>query len=80
MQLKLFSTTQDSPQFLVAYALGTYLGCPLEVVEGELFKESCSTAHYNFAGKPAGDNQNFTALRVPVYNFCPDYSCINLRP
>jgi len=80
MQLKLFSTTQGSPQYLVAYALGTYLGCPLDVVDGELLKESCSTAHYDFAGKPAGDNQNFTALRVPVYNFCPDYSCINLRP
>lgn len=82
-QLKLFSASSasrpDTPQFLLAYALGTYLGCPLEVLDGQYLKESCSTALYDFAGRPALDNQNFTALMVPVYTFCPDYSCINLR-
>ena len=70
----------DAPQYLVAYALGTYLGCPLEVVDEQYLKESCSSASYDFAGKPLDNNQNFTALAVPVYNFCHDYSCITLHP
>jgi len=64
--------------FFVAYALGTYLSCPLQVIEDKYLKESCSSAHYDFSGRPVGSD-NFTSLRVPVYNFCPDHSCINLR-
>lgn len=67
------------PGYFVAYAFGTYLSCPLEVVENQFLKESCSSARYDFAGQPVSGNQNFTALQVPVYNFCEDYSCINLR-
>jgi len=64
--------------YLVAYALGTYLECPLKVIDNQYLQESCSSAKYDFSGKPLNSN-NFTALRVPVYNFCPDHSCINLR-
>ncbi len=64
--------------YFVAYALGTYLSCPLQVIEDKYLKESCSSARYDFAGRPV-DSDNFTSLRVPVYNFCPDHSCINLR-
>ena len=67
------------PKFLVAYALGTNLGCPLLVIEDEYLKESCSSASYDFAGRPRDNNQNFTALRVPVYSFCPDFSCIKIQ-
>jgi hypothetical protein len=75
-QLKLDPLTHQA--YFVAYALGTYLECPLQVIEGKYLKESCSSARYDFAGRPV-DSDNFTSLRVPVYNFCPDYSCINLR-
>ena len=70
----------DAPDYLVAYALGTYLGCPLDVVNNQYLKESCSSASYDFAGQPQDNNQNFTALAIPVYTFCPDNSCITLYP
>ena len=83
MQRSLFSAgmteTAQPPQFLVVYALGTNLGCPLQVIEDEYLKESCSNASYDFAGKPLAENADFTALRVPVYTFCSDYSCIKLQ-
>ena len=65
--------------YFVAYAIGTNLGCPLQEVEGFKLKESCSSAQYDFNGQPVGRNPRFTALHVPVYNFCDDFSCINLR-
>lgn len=84
MQTDLFAGNQASndslPSYLVAYAYGTNLGCPLEEsIDGKLLKESCSQAHYDFAGRPADKRQDFPALRIPVYNFCPDYSCLNVQ-
>ena len=64
--------------YFVAYALGTYLSCPLQFKEDQYLKESCSSALYDFSGRPV-NSENFPALRVPVYNFCKDFSCINLR-
>ncbi len=65
--------------YYVAYAYGTNLGCPLEEEEGFRLKETCSYARYDFAGRPVPANQDFTALKVPVYTFCPDKSCINIK-
>ena len=70
--------TSQVDDYLVAYALGTNLGCPLQQIDGLKLKESCSGAQYDFSGKPV-NQQGFTALRVPVYNFCEDFSCIKLR-
>ncbi len=74
----LASIKNQHENYFVAYAFGTYLGCPLDVVEEHLLKESCSSAVYDFAGRPV-NSESFPALRVPVYNFCEDYSCLNLR-
>jgi hypothetical protein len=65
--------------YFIAYAIGTNLGCPLQEVAGHKLKESCSSAEYDFSGQPVGIEKRFTALHVPVYNFCDDFSCINLR-
>jgi hypothetical protein len=68
-----------APEYLVAFAYGTNMGCPLEQSDQAMqLKESCSQAHYDFAGRPLDNTQGFTALRVPVYNFCPDKSCLNV--
>ena len=79
LQKKLKIDMTQNQGYFVAYALGTYLSCPLDVIDKQYLKESCSNATYDFAGEPLPNNQNFTALRVPVYNFCKDFSCINLR-
>jgi len=73
------SSAARKSAYFVAYALGTNLGCPLQVVDGNRLKESCSSAMYDFSGQPVGEDKNFTALHVPVYNFCDNFSCINLR-
>ncbi len=69
----------DPKDFFVAYAVGTNLGCPLQVVDGARLKESCSSAEYDFNGQPMSLDKGFTPLHVPVYNFCDDFSCIKLR-
>ena len=84
MQQKLFVHDEvvntKPPDYLVAYAYGTNLGCPLELSDdGQLLKESCSQAYYDFSGRPADNKQGFTALRIPVYTFCTDYSCLNIQ-
>ncbi|MDJ0881523.1 MAG: hypothetical protein QNJ56_07710 [Gammaproteobacteria bacterium] len=84
LQKKLFASDEEDdasfPKFFVAFAYGTSLGCPLELSDdGKLLKESCSQAYYDFAGQPADPDGDFTALRVPVYTFCPDYSCLNIK-
>lgn len=72
-------SNQAKPKYLVAYGYGTNLGCPLQPLPGEMMvKESCSQARYDFAGRALDATQGFPALRVPVYNFCPDLSCLNL--
>lgn len=69
----------EAKDFFVAYAIGTNLGCPLQVVDGTRLKESCSSAEYDFRGQPLLRDKGFTPLHIPVYNFCDDFSCIKLR-
>lgn len=83
MQQKLFSNAEGnttfSPDYYVALGYGTNMGCPLKALGTDKLKETCSQAIYDFAGRPIKEEADFTALKVPVYNFCSDYSCLNLR-
>lgn len=67
------------PEYFVALAYGTDLGCPLEAGDGQYLKESCSDTRYDFAGRPLNSKLSISALRVPDYKFCPDYSCLKLQ-
>lgn len=65
--------------FFVAWGYGTNMGCPLQAVaDKKLLKETCSPQLYDFSGQAVEGRDDFTALRVPVYTFCPDKSCINI--
>lgn len=79
MQNRLFPGNSNPPQQFVAYAYGTHKGCPLEIVDSQYLKETCSDASYDFAGKPINPQLGFTALPVPVYTFCPDYRCLKIE-
>lgn len=83
MQQKLFPGSEGNnarlPRYYVALGYGTDMGCPLKVIAADKLKETCSHAIYDFAGRPIDSDADFTELKVPVYNFCSDYSCLNLR-
>ncbi len=67
------------PGYFVAYALGTDLGCALEVEAGGL-RETCSDARYDLAGRARAGARDFRNLTVPDYNFGPDYKTLIIRP
>ena len=67
------------PGYFVAYALGTDLGCALEVEAGGL-RETCSDARYDLAGRARDGARDFRNLTVPDYNFGPDYQTLIVRP
>ena len=76
----LFTGNSQSKPHLVAFAYGTNLGCPLEIIEPDRLKETCSDTEYDFAGRPIEKNRGFPDLRIPVYTFCPDFSCLTIKP
>lgn len=67
-------------EYFVAYGLGTDLGCPLKPAGEYALKESCGTARYDYAGRAISGNSRFLNLRIPDYNFNPDYSVLTVRP
>ena len=76
----LFGGSNQSKPHLVAFAYGTNQGCPLEIIEPDRLKETCSDTEYDFAGRATEKNRGFTDLRIPVYTFCPDFSCLTIKP
>ena len=66
-------------EYFVAHALGTDLGCPLQVVD-DRFKESCGKASYDFSGRALTDSRNYQNLRVPEYKFSSDFKVLTVWP
>ena len=67
------------PDWFVSYAIGTDLGCALEVMTTEL-KEICGEARYDFAGRAITGNRVFQNLSIPDYNFASDFSSLTIKP
>lgn len=67
------------PEFFVAYALGTDLGCTLEIEAGGL-REICGDARYDLAGRALAGTRDFRNLTIPDYNFGPEYKTLLIRP
>lgn len=67
------------PEWFVGYAIGTDLGCPLEVL-AETLREICGDAAYDFAGRALGGGKSFRNLSIPDYNFASDFSSLTIRP
>lgn len=66
-------------EYFVAYALGTDLGCPLQVVETYL-RETCGDAGYDFAGRALQASKSFSNLIIPDYNFSSNFSHLTIKP
>ena len=67
------------PEYFVGYAIGTDLGCSLEL--GALtVRESCSKARYDFAGRALLGDNKFLNLAVPEYTFSDNFKILTIRP
>ena len=66
-------------EYFVAYASGTDLGCPLQVMENAL-REICGDARYDFAGRALTASNSFSNLIVPEYNFANNFSSLTIYP
>lgn len=69
----------QQPEFYVAHAYGTDLGCPLQVV-GDRLQETCGTASYDFSGRALTDSRNYPSLRVPDYEISNDFKTLTIFP
>ena len=67
------------PEYFVALAFGTDLGCPLRVEQYSLV-ETCGPARYDFAGRSFRGERVFRNLPVPDYNFSDDFRILTIRP
>jgi ubiquinol-cytochrome c reductase iron-sulfur subunit len=67
------------PQYFVSYAIGTDLGCAIEVQPSAL-QEICSGARYDFAGRALKGANKFPNLPVPDYNFTNNFSTLTIKP
>lgn len=67
------------PEYFVAYALGTDLGCPLAIEAGSL-RETCGDARYDLAGRAHASERDYRNLTIPDYNFGPEFKTLTIRP
>ncbi len=67
------------PEYFIAYALGTDLGCPL-AIEADGLREICSDARYDFAGRARASERDFRNLSIPDYNLGPESKTLTIRP
>ena len=67
------------PEYFVGYAIGTDLGCSLEV-SASTVKETCSQARYDFAGRALLGDNKFLNLAVPDYTFSDNFNILTIRP
>jgi ubiquinol-cytochrome c reductase iron-sulfur subunit len=66
-------------EFFVSYAMGTNLGCVIEVFERGL-REICSPARYDYAGRALEGENKFQNLAIPDYNFTNNFNTLTIRP
>ena len=69
----------QQPDFFVAFAQGTDLGCPLQVA-GDRLQETCGTASYDFFGQALTESGNYQNLRVPKHEFSSDFKVLTVWP
>jgi hypothetical protein len=67
------------PEYFVSYAIGTDLGCGLEVLDLRL-REICGGAHYDFAGRALQGSGKFPNLSIPDYTFTNNFSSLTVYP
>jgi ubiquinol-cytochrome c reductase iron-sulfur subunit len=67
-------------RYFVSYAVGTDLGCPLELVEPAQLGEICGAARYDFSGRAIKSKNQFQNLTIPDYNFSEDFKTLTIRP
>ena len=66
-------------EYFVSYAIGTDLGCGLEILESGL-REICGRAHYDFAGRALQGANKFPNLMIPDYTFTSNFSSLTIYP
>ena len=67
------------PELFVSYAIGTNLGCLLEVTEQGI-GEVCSEATYDYAGRALQAANEFQNLAIPDYTFSDDFKTLTIWP
>lgn len=67
------------PEYFVSYAIGTDLGCGLELLDSGL-REVCGNAHYDFAGRALQGANKFSNLTIPDYTFTNNFSSLTVKP
>jgi ubiquinol-cytochrome c reductase iron-sulfur subunit len=67
------------PEYFVSYAMGTDMGCVIEVYERGL-REICSQARYDYAGRGLKGENKFQNLAIPDYNFTNNFNTLTIRP
>lgn len=67
------------PEYYVAMALGTHLGCPIRIEDGRL-AEICSEARYDFSGRALKASADFRNLTVPDYVFSNQFRTLTVKP
>ncbi|MEM7562085.1 MAG: hypothetical protein AAF353_03425 [Pseudomonadota bacterium] len=67
------------PEYFVSYAMGTDLGCPIDVDQHGL-KEICGKAYYDFAGRAKKGTQAFANLSIPEYTLSSDFNSLTIKP
>ena len=66
-------------EYFVAYAIGTDLGCPLQV-EARRLREVCGEARYDFAGRALMAAGSYSNLTIPEYNFSNNFNNLTIVP
>jgi hypothetical protein len=66
-------------EYYVSYAIGTDLGCPLQI-NGTILQETCGSARYDFAGRALKSAKKFPNLSIPDYNFANNFSSLTINP
>jgi ubiquinol-cytochrome c reductase iron-sulfur subunit len=67
------------PRYFVSYAIGTDLGCALEVLEQGV-GEVCGSARYDLAGRALKGKNEFSNLSIPDYTFSNNFSTLTIKP
>ena len=66
-------------EYFVSYAIGTDLGCLLQIGAAELL-EACGSARYDFAGRAFKSAETFPNLTIPDYTFTNNFSTLTIKP
>ncbi|MFV2031835.1 MAG: hypothetical protein ACC663_05010 [Gammaproteobacteria bacterium] len=69
-----------SAAYFVAYGRGTDFECPLESGNGEILRETCGGAQYDFAGRALAGKNQFQNLAIPDYTFNDNFTLLTINP